>query len=158
MWKILLLVSWTRRKGTTAPASESCSRCRSVSCFCCSAKAAAEACCASHGVERKEEVRHNHQTILQSCSWSYPQFSRNIEWETKRTKQSLASVFNIDTMILVNNLWRSPMSASHLNFRKLLLQHLHLMVSACKTLQNMQAWNHYKKPPPTTWNFNWQTS
>ena len=49
-------------------------------------------------------------------------------------------------MILVNNLWlwRSPMSASHLNFWKLLFQHLHLMTSACKTLQNMQAWNHHK--------------
>ena len=47
-------------------------------------------------------------------------------------------------MILVDNPWRSPMSASHLNFWKLLFQHLHLMASACKKLQNMQAWNHYE--------------
>ena len=50
-------------------------------------------------------------------------------------------------VILVNNLWlwRSPnRSASYLNFWKLFFQHLHLMTSACKKLQNMQAWNHYK--------------
>ena len=57
-------------------------------------------------------------------------------WETKCTKQSGASALNADTS------WY--LLTSHLNFWKLLFQHLHLMASACKTLQNMQAWNHHK--------------
>ena len=112
------------------------------------------------GVGTKEKVRRTTiKQFLHYLTSAHPQFSRNAERQNEPGRLAHPS-WNIDKqmngtvrriryqcwhfMILVDNPWRSPMSASHLNFWKLLFQHLHLMASACKKLQNMQAWNHYK--------------
>ena len=57
------------KKAPAAPASESCSRCRSTSCFCCSAKAAAEACCACTLLwkRRKSKAQPNNSWIMFPC-------------------------------------------------------------------------------------------
>ena len=134
-------------KGPAAPASESCSRCRSISCFCCSAKAAAEACCACTLFWKKR--RGKAQRSNTSSIMFHGHIHHLAEILRNKMNQTVRHIWfqRWQFMILVNNLWlsRSPnRSASYLNFWKLFFQHLHLMTSACKTLQNIQAWNHYK--------------
>ena len=138
---------WQDEKAPTAQASESCSRCRSISCFCCSAKAAAEACCAFTWRWKrrrgKAQPSNNSSILFHGHIRDLAEILRN---KMNRTVRRIC-LQRWHFMILVNSLWlwHSPnRSASYLNFRKLLLQHLHLMASACKTLQNMQVWNHHK--------------
>ncbi len=109
--------------------------------------------------ERKEKVRHNHQTILTLSYISTSTISRNTEKQNEPGR--LAHLFS---MLTVYDTCQQPLTMTFSNVcQPPQLLKAFVPTSAPDDICMQNAAKHAsleppQKPPPTTWNFNGQTS
>ena len=151
------------RKAPAAEASESCSRCRSISCFCCSAKAAAEACCACTLLWKRQNSKaqpSNNSSIL--LHGHIHNLAEKLSWNTKEQSKPNSRAHLLSTLTL-RDICQQPKTSSKYVSQPPELLKAFVATSAPDGICMQTAAKHAsleppQKPPPTTWNFNGQTS